>query len=165
MACTECTTADWAASVGHLDCLQRLFPGSPALYAAPYAAQGGYLECLRYLHKQGCPWDQKTTQWAAANGQLACLHYAHEQGCPWDEKAVWMAALNGRLPCLRYAADRGCPRGERVCTILFDGCACMDCTACPARANKRADTGPALAALDVLPTVLVGLLCDFACET
>src|SRR5438105_4179141 len=49
------------------------------------AALYGQLDCLKYLHENGCPWDSFTCYHAAGNGHLDCLKYAHENGCPWDE--------------------------------------------------------------------------------
>ena len=77
-----------------------------------FCCQNGHLECLKYAHENGCPWDEKTCskccqKWsprvfeirarkrmslerirlvliAAQNGHLECLKYAHESGCPWD---------------------------------------------------------------------------------
>ena len=46
------------------------------------AAGGGHLECLKYLHKNGCPWDALTCADAAAYGRLVGLKYVHENGCP-----------------------------------------------------------------------------------
>ena len=46
---------------------------------------------------------------AASNGHLECLKYAHEHGCPWDENTCYNAAKNGHLECLKYACAHGCP--------------------------------------------------------
>ena len=45
----------------------------------------GQLECLKYAHEHGCPWDEGRARAAAENGHLECLKYAREHGCPWDE--------------------------------------------------------------------------------
>jgi hypothetical protein len=74
-----------------------------------YAAWYGHLECLRYAHENGAPWDERTTSDAARNGHLDCLRYAHEHGAPWDERTTSYAARHGHLECLRYAYFRGCP--------------------------------------------------------
>ena len=66
------------------------------------AAKNGHLECLKYLHKNGCPWDKYATMFAAGEGHLEYLKYLHENGCPGDEYATWYAALNGHLECLKY---------------------------------------------------------------
>jgi hypothetical protein len=41
---------------------------------------------------------------------LECLKYLHENGCPWDEETCYVAALSGHLECLKYAQENGCPR-------------------------------------------------------
>ena len=35
---------------------------------------------------------------AAANGQLECLKYAHEHGCPWDERRASMPRMHTAIP-------------------------------------------------------------------
>ena len=77
-----------------------------------HAASNGHLACLRYLHEQGCPWDESTTYRTASNGHLDCLKYAHEQGCPWDESTTRNAAWYGHFNCLKYAHEQGCPWDE-----------------------------------------------------
>jgi hypothetical protein len=44
------------------------------------AAKFGHLDCLTYLHENGCPWDKDTCRYAAQNGHLDCLRYAHTHG-------------------------------------------------------------------------------------
>ena len=41
--------------------------------------------------------------YAAKKGHLNCLKYAHENGCPWDEDTCIIADKNGNLNCLKYA--------------------------------------------------------------
>ena len=67
-----------------------------------YAAKNGHLQCLRYAHENGCPWDEWTCSAAAENGQLECLRYAHENGCPVDENTFHEAVKNKRFECLKY---------------------------------------------------------------
>jgi hypothetical protein len=58
--------------------------------ATANAAANGHLECLRYAHEHGAPWDGSTTYYAAHHGHLDCLRYAYFRGCPWkndDEQA------------------------------------------------------------------------------
>ena len=73
------------------------------------AAANGDLDCLKYLHKNFCAWDEGTTQMAAANGHLDCLEYLHENDCPWDEGTTQVAAENNHFDCLGYAVEYGCP--------------------------------------------------------
>jgi len=50
---------------------------------------------------------------AAIYGNLNCLKYAHENGCPWNENTCCSAAENGHLECLKYAHENGCPGSEK----------------------------------------------------
>ena len=63
------------------------------------AVKNGYLECLRYAHKNGCKWNIYTCIIAAENGQLECLKYLHENGCEWNSDTCSYAAINGHLEC------------------------------------------------------------------
>ena len=62
------------------------------------AVRYGNLNCLIYLHEEGCPWDESTCEEAAANEHLDCLHYAHENGCLWNVSTIRAAAANGHPP-------------------------------------------------------------------
>ena len=69
---------------------------------------------MKYLHENGCPWDEKTCSNAAKNGHLECLKYARKNGCPWNEKTCSEAALKGHFECLKYAHEKGCPWNEET---------------------------------------------------
>ena len=49
-----------------------------------WAVKNGHLNCLKYAHENGCPWDKETCYWAAKYGRLNTLKYAYENGCPYD---------------------------------------------------------------------------------
>jgi hypothetical protein len=67
-------------------------------------------ECFKYVHTYGGGvWTEVTSELAARNGKLNCLKYLHENGCPWDESTCRYAAYNGHLECLKYALEHGCP--------------------------------------------------------
>ena len=68
----------------------------------------GHLDCLKYAHGHGCPWDTGTTRYTALYGHLECLRFAHEHGCPWDNRTTQNAAAQGHLECLQYALENGC---------------------------------------------------------
>ena len=99
-----CNNYQQAAWLGHLDCMwslrdRRLHPWTEA--SCTLAAEGGHLECLKYLRKLGCPWSEKTSAAAAAAGHLKCLVYAWSHGCPYSAETMeklhgtkeWKAAL------------------------------------------------------------------------
>jgi hypothetical protein len=58
---------------------------------------------------------------AADTGHLDCLKYAHEHGCPWDEETYSSAAYYGHLDCLMYAHKNGCPRNKEKCLRVAKG--------------------------------------------
>ena len=47
------------------------------------AAAGGHLEVLRWLRRNGCPWNETTCSGAAMFNHLEVLQWARENGCPW----------------------------------------------------------------------------------
>ena len=71
------------------------------------ASKGGHLDCLKYVHEQGCEWDADTCEAAARGGHLECLKYAHEQGCEWDADTCHSAAIGGHLGVLEVCARAG----------------------------------------------------------
>ena len=51
-------------------------------------------------------------QHAALHGHLPALKYLHENGCPWDELTCQYAALYKHWDCLQYAVDNKCDTWE-----------------------------------------------------
>jgi len=41
---------------------------------------------LKYLHENGCPWNENCCEYASRYGKLECLKYLHENGCTWNEE-------------------------------------------------------------------------------
>jgi len=75
------------------------------VYACACAAQGGNLECLKYLHEEvKAPWNSRTAAaWAAENGHLHILEYLVERKYKhYEENACSCAAQNGHLDCLKF---------------------------------------------------------------
>ena len=73
-------------------------------WACAYAADGGHLECLKYLHEEvKAPWGPQTANWAAENGHLHILEYLVERKYnKYVESACQYAAKFGHLDCLKY---------------------------------------------------------------
>jgi hypothetical protein len=42
-----------------------------------YIAAAGHLECLKYAHENGCPWNPLTTTNAVRYGNLDCVKYIY----------------------------------------------------------------------------------------
>lgn len=94
--------------------------------ATTIVADMGCLDCLIFLHENGCPWNKQTTTEAASSGHIDCLVYAHENSCPWDEQTTEAAAMYGNVDCLRYAHENGCPWTSSVIVLSFAHCN-LDC--------------------------------------
>ncbi len=112
-------TTLYAAENGHLDCLKYAHDnGCPwNIHTTLFAAKNNHLDCLKYAHENGCPWYIGSTSVSAENGHLDCLKYSHENGCPWNQRATLNAAKNGYLECLKYAFENGCSLNEELGTL------------------------------------------------
>jgi hypothetical protein len=134
-------TIDAAARRGNLEMVKYCVANKCPIgwSACAYAASGGQLECLKYLHEEvKAPWDYWTASWAARNGHLHileylverkfdkyselaceraaefghldCLKYLHETAkAPWNSEAVYYAHEKNHLECLQYLLDNNCP--------------------------------------------------------
>ena len=141
----KCEWNEWtikaAASQGNLEmvkyCVAKKCP--IGVMACANAADGGQLECLKYLREEvKAPWDSDTAEWAAQNGHLHileylverkydqydnyacedaaefghldCLKYLHETAkAPWNSGAVRAAHENNHPECVQYLLDSNCP--------------------------------------------------------
>jgi len=137
------------AKAGDWEALQQRFsaPDFPGWdEAVSYGAvEGGHLQVLQWLRRNGCPWSAKTSGRAASCGHLAILQWLQAHGCPWDA-GIWEDALLGRHahivqwlkgcqpPCpldtwacswaaavgdldtLRWLRTRGCPWTDVTCS-------------------------------------------------
>ena len=70
------------------------------------------LECLKYLHENGCPWNEEVCCYTASGGHFEILIYLHENGCPRDRNTCSSAARGGRFEILNYLHAKGCPTSE-----------------------------------------------------
>lgn len=101
-----------AVSHGHQHILQFLYhikPHANGVDLVAGAARHGHLNCLLFLHEQGCPFHENTTAIAAINGHSDCLQYAVEHGCPMHPNTSRVVAEYGNLDCLIYAHQHGSP--------------------------------------------------------
>ncbi len=110
--------SQWCAWSGRLDLLVNSHKNRwlwNTSRTCELAAIKGSLECLRYAHENGCPWDSYTCTLAARSGSLECLRYAHENGCPWGKAVCSAAAIWNNIECLKYARGNGCPWDWNAC--------------------------------------------------
>ena len=77
------------------------------------------LECLKYAHEKGCPWDENTCINVAMRGNIECLIFAYDNGCPWNRRLlttatealfhIEMAEYTSEIMfCIQYATENGC---------------------------------------------------------
>ncbi len=71
-------------------------------YTTLFAAEGGYIQCLKYLHENGCEWDSYTIAYATSNGHLECVKYAlypdSGKPCKWNWRdLVWVVQNTSTL--------------------------------------------------------------------
>lgn len=85
------------------------------------------LECLKYVFRNGCSWNERACYKAAFDGKLDCLRFLHENGCKWDESTCHIAARNGHIECLIYAYEHGCPFPNNIWSPNID-CMCYIAT-------------------------------------
>jgi hypothetical protein len=96
-----------AAEGGHLECLKYLREVIKAPWdsgTAVLAALGGHLHILEYLvERKYDKYDNLACSLAAKNGDLKCLKFLHETAkAPWDERTAEFAARSGHLDCLKH---------------------------------------------------------------
>ena len=135
------STIGTAAVQGNLEmvkyCVANECPISE--YTCACAADGGYLEILKYLHEEvKAPWGSDTAYWAAyfghlhileylverkydqydgeacenaaMHGHFDCLKYLHETAkAPWNSQTVYFAHECNQPECLQYLLDNDCP--------------------------------------------------------
>ena len=104
----------WAADGGHLECLKYLSEEVEEPWdslTAEWAAESGHLHILEYLvERKYDKFDAYACEYAAYHGHLDCLKYLHETAkAPWDYRAVREAHENNHPECVQYLLDNNCP--------------------------------------------------------
>jgi len=66
------------------------------------AAAGGHLDCLVYLHENGCPVYRSASSSAAQNGHLECIKFLHKKMHSISFDGVETACVGGHFDCLEY---------------------------------------------------------------
>jgi hypothetical protein len=104
-----------AASHGYIECLKYAHEnGCPWNEEICNIATLGEhsRNCLKFT-PDGIKWDLETCRNDPTKcGHLECLKYAHENGCPWDTKIYYFAVCCRHMDCLKYACENDCPHNS-----------------------------------------------------
>lgn len=98
---------------GNVECLKYLHDnGCPwnesSCIAAASEGNLGNLENLKYFHENGCPWNEQTSKAAVRIGDINCLKYLHENGCLWNLQTMRVAVEKGKIESVKYMHENGC---------------------------------------------------------
>lgn len=109
-----------SAEYNQLNCLEYLLNSGQQLSTKKLAVGG--LECLEYL------WNRRwitNSAHIAAKGKLECLKFLHENGCGWYSLSLENAALSGNLENLKYLVEQNgitqFKRNTQICDRAAEG--------------------------------------------
>ena len=74
----------------------------------------GTWQVLKWLHSAGCagcPWNSATCHAAAEGGYLEVVKWLHNTGCPSSSGVCYFAARGGQLEVLKWLHNQGYPCG------------------------------------------------------
>lgn len=79
--------------------------------ACEVAACEGYIDVLKFLRTRDppCPWGPCVAAGAAMNGKLECLKWLHENGCEWDFQVLKLGSLYNHAELCAWASGAGAP--------------------------------------------------------
>jgi len=107
----------YAAGGGHMEVIQwlheRQCPWNEEACLA--AARFGHLEVLQWLRARDCPWNMWCLHNAAWGGHTEVVVWARTNGCKWSRYATMWAARNGHIETLRVLRRMGCRWDEKAC--------------------------------------------------
>jgi len=86
--------------------------GCPWNFIARDVVKIGGIEFVKFLHKANHHdeyWDDYMCKYSAKYGKIDCLKYSHEHGYPWNKETIIKAMTHEHLDCLVYAIKNGCP--------------------------------------------------------
>eukprot|EP01112_Ceratiomyxa_fruticulosa_P020717 TRINITY_DN7139_c0_g4_i1.p1 TRINITY_DN7139_c0_g4~~TRINITY_DN7139_c0_g4_i1.p1 ORF type:complete len:319 (-),score=28.16 TRINITY_DN7139_c0_g4_i1:182-1138(-) len=88
------------------------------------AVSKGHLACLKFLHKNGCSWNERTCQSAVKYNLLSrLLTVLAREWLPWNSKCYNTAIENNSLECLQYLVRNRCPVDKykkKLCDVAVE---------------------------------------------
>ena len=80
------------------------------------AVNSGHVHMFQWMKDTGMTdkWRERHMYSAACNGHLEVVKWLHANGCPWDEKACLFAGARTHWDILQYLVDNKCPGWEKA---------------------------------------------------
>ena len=80
------------------------------------AVNSGHVHMFQWMKDTGMTdkWRERHMYSAACNGHLEVVKWLHVNGCPWDEKACLFAGARTHWDILQYLVDNKCPGWEKA---------------------------------------------------
>lgn len=106
--------------------LQMGYPWKEEEYGCIYTEFIENVDILKFLRGLDIPFCEYTFTKAVSNTKVPfyILKWLHKQGCPWDEKTfdnILYSELNNRLEILKWVIGQGCPmKKECLSGIIYD---------------------------------------------
>ena len=80
-----------------------------AYHVVEWAAKNGNLDILKWLKRNGCPWNEDTFTAAATHGNLENMKWLKKNGCHWKENTFYGAVENGNIENMAWLKENNCP--------------------------------------------------------
>jgi hypothetical protein len=78
------------------------------------------LNCLQFLRRTGCPWNEEVFVAAVERGDLEILRWLRQEGCPWDASVFTKALENGDLDIIQWLFEQKCPSDEDSMKVVME---------------------------------------------
>lgn len=83
----------------------------------------GWTKAVQALFERGVQFTSRDCIFAASGGHLECLRFLHESAnCQMNENVCQEAAKGGHVECLKYAVEQGCPVAVKTCRVADGAC-------------------------------------------
>ena len=116
------STILYATQNGYFDCLRYIITSninhgnkcSLNGELCEWAARNGDFNCLKYLHENGCPFENSLWYCVTTRCNLDCFKYLYENGCHWRETMIIPIVSGNHLDCLKYLHEKNCKFDEQM---------------------------------------------------
>jgi hypothetical protein len=107
----------WASYHGNIPFLEQLIAhgcDAPDKWVCEQAVRGGRQNVLEWSLQRNMKWTARMCELAACYHNFPLLRWLHYNGCPWDDETTTELAQQGEYQMFRWAKERGCPCSTSV---------------------------------------------------